>query len=278
MSSDKNKRTLQEQLTAAQKTVAVLMHRVEQSTDAAGDLQALLENNYALQKEIQHRLLEEHELKKFNQELEARVSERTKELDKANNLLTKKNILLKEMSIHDGLTGLYNRRHLTIAINREYKRAQRYKTDFSIIMLDLDYFKKVNDNHGHEFGDFVLTDFSSRLLHLTRETDIVCRMGGEEFVILMPETNLQGARTTAEKIRSSCNTKPFNDGKNQRQVTVSCGVTSLHAYPKKNAEKLLNIADKALYLAKGSGRNNVQTIALESEQGDVTSIDETLIP
>jgi len=278
MSSDKNNRTIQEQLTAAQKTIAVLLDRVEQSTDAAGDLQALLENNYALQKEIQNRLLEERELKKFNQALEIRVSERTKELDKANNLLKQKNKLLEEMSIRDGLTGLYNRRHLTRSINREYKRAQRYKTDFSIIMLDLDFFKKVNDTHGHDFGDFVLTDFSSRLRSLTRGTDVVCRMGGEEFVILMPETNLQGAKATAEKIRLSCNATPFNDGNNQRQVTVSCGVTSLHACPQKNAEKLLNIADKALYLAKGSGRNNVQTIPLETEQCDVTSINETLFP
>ena len=95
MSSDKSKRTLQEQLTAAKKTVTVLMDRVEKSTNAAGDLQALLENNYALQNEIQNRLLEGRELKKFNQELETRVRERTKELDTANNLLTEKNRLLE---------------------------------------------------------------------------------------------------------------------------------------------------------------------------------------
>ena len=278
MSSAKHERTVLEQLTAAQKTVTVLMDRVEQSTDEAGDLQALLENNFALQKEIQTRLLEEHELKKFNQELEARVRVRTKELDEANNLLKQKNKLLKEMAIRDGLTGLYNRRHLTNSINREYKRTQRYKTDFSIIMLDLDFFKKVNDNHGHDFGDFVLVNFSDRLLDCTRETDVVCRMGGEEFVILMPETNLQGARATAEKIRSSCETTPFSDGHNKRQVTVSCGITSLHSYPNNSAEKLLSIADKALYLAKDSGRNNVQTITRESERHNVTFRDDTLIP
>lgn len=270
MSTSNKERRLQEELTAAQKTVAVLMDRVEQSTDATGDLQALLENNYALQKEIQHRLLEESELKQFNHELEVRVTERTRELDTANNQLKQKNKLLEEMSVRDDLTGLHNRRYLSTALSQEFIRAKRYKTDFSILMLDLDFFKKVNDNHGHEFGDFVLTNFSSHLLSLTRATDIVCRCGGEEFVILMPETQLQGAINTAEKIRLHCDNTPFRDDNNTRKVTVSCGVTSLQSYPVETVDELLRIADKALYTAKGCGRNNVQSISYENEHLNAT--------
>ncbi len=269
MSSSIDKKSLQVQLQAAQKTIAVLMDRVEQSTDAAGDLQALLENNYAQQREIQLRRLEERELKKFNKELEARVQERTKELDKANNSLKQKNKLLKEMSVRDGLTGLYNRRHLSVSLSQEYIRAKRYGTDFSVVMFDLDSFKKVNDNHGHEFGDLVLQHFSERLLNLTRKSDIVCRFGGEEFVVIMPETHIEGAITIAEKIRAYCEEIPFADDCNQKQVTVSCGLTSLHAYPVEKSNELLKIADKALYNAKGHGRNNVQVLCYENDHHGV---------
>ncbi len=269
MSSSTDRKSFQDQLQAAQKTVAALMERVEQSTNAAGDLQALLENNYALQREIQLRRIEERELKTFNRALEARVQERTKELDRVNNSLKQKNKLLQEMSVRDGLTGLHNRRHLSTSLSREYHRAKRYGTDFSILMFDLDFFKKVNDNHGHEFGDFVLQDFSERLLNLTRKSDIVCRFGGEEFVVIMPETNLQGAVIIAEKIRVYCENTPFTDDNHQRKVTLSCGITSLHAYPVEKSNELLKIADKALYLAKGQGRNNVQILSYENDHYDI---------
>ncbi len=269
MNSSVDRESLRTQLRASQKTVAALMERVERSTNAAGDLQALLENNYALQREVQFRRIEEHELKIFNKELEARVQERTKELDRVNNSLKQKNKLLQEMSLRDGLTGLHNRRHLSTSLSREYQRARRYGTDFSILMFDLDFFKKVNDNHGHEFGDFVLQDFSERLLNLTRKSDIVCRFGGEEFVVIMPETNIQGAVIIAEKIRLYCEETPFVHGSHRRKVTLSCGITSLYAYPVEKSSKLLKIADKALYIAKGQGRNNVQILSYENDHYDI---------
>ena len=271
MSRSSDRESLQSQLQAAQKTVTVLMERVEQSTNAAGDLQELLENNYALQKEIQLRQIEERELKKFNKELEARVQERTKELDRANSSLKQKNKLLQEMSVRDELTGLYNRRHLSASLSHEYLRAKRYGTDFSILMFDLDFFKKVNDNHGHEFGDFVLQHFSKRLLNLTRKSDIICRYGGEEFVVIMPETSVQGAIIIAEKIRIFCEDTPYDDGDNQRKVTVSCGITSLHAYPVDKSNELIKVADKALYIAKGQGRNNAQVLSYENDHYDMAN-------
>lgn len=249
---------LERRLAAADKTIAVLMERVERNTDAAGNLHALLENNYTLQQEISAHIREEKELKKFNTELETKVADRTRELDKANSKLKSQNRLLKEMSVRDGLTGLFNRRHLNTTLHTEYERARRYGTDLALLIMDLDFFKEVNDNHGHDFGDFVLKEFGDRLVSLTREEDTCFRFGGEEFVILMPQTDQKGAMSAGEKIRAHFESNGFDNGQSYRIVTVSIGVTSLSHHKIQAQNDLISLADQALYQAKAEGRNQVK--------------------
>jgi len=137
--------------------------------------------------------------------------------------------LLQKMSITDDLTGLYNRRHLNTHLTRESEYCKRYKIALSCIMLDLDHFKQVNDFHGHEFGDEVLRSVSALIKESVRSSDYVFRFGGEEFVVLLPETGKEGAIRTADKIRSRITAAHIqNPGKTlSTQITISGGVTTL---------------------------------------------------
>ena len=251
---------LKRRLAAAEKTIAVLMERVEKSTNASGNLHALLENNFALQEKIAFQLREQEELQRFNDNLEAIVRQRTIALDKANSELLLANRQLREMTLRDGLTGLFNRRHLEDTLQIEFERAGRYGNILSLIVIDLDFFKQVNDNHGHDFGDYVLQEFSRRLRQLTRSTDSCCRFGGEEFVVIMPQTTLEGATATGEKIRDVCRRRPFDNGQHSRTVTVSIGVAAIGHPNIRVANDLITLADKALYQAKHNGRDQVQVM------------------
>jgi two-component system cell cycle response regulator len=177
---------------------------------------------------------------------------------------------MAEMVTRDQLTGLSNRRRMNEVLGQEFSRAVRYKSDLSCILLDLDYFKEVNDQFGHAFGDFVLHQFGERLSENVRETDYCFRYGGEEFMVLLPHTNISGAQDMAEKLRKICEKTPYQQGEISKIVTVSIGVTSIHDRNVDRAEELLGYADKALYQAKADGRNRVkiyQEVNL-SENGD----------
>ncbi|NOZ70262.1 MAG: diguanylate cyclase [Deferribacteres bacterium] len=128
---------------------------------------------------------------------------------------------LERLAIRDGLTGLYNHRHFREVIRQEYKKATRHMQPLSCIMLDLDHFKAVNDNHGHQFGDFVLAQSAEILKRLVRDTDFLARYGGEEFFIILPSTDLQGAFILAERIRVAFANNIFRKGNISDVVTVS---------------------------------------------------------
>ena len=166
------------------------------------------------------------------------------------------NSQLEYLAMTDDLTGLANRRAFFIQGANEIKKARRYGTPLSLLMLDVDEFKTVNDRYGHEMGDFVLQSLVRAMLENVRETDMVVRMGGEEFSILLPNTRAKDAFMLAERIRLAIEaiTYPVTDG--LLQVTVSIGVT---AYKQKmvDIDALLRIADAAMYQAKGEGRNQV---------------------
>lgn len=162
---------------------------------------------------------------------------------------------MAEMAIRDGLTRLYNRSRMNDVLKNEFNRAKRYKGDLSCLMIDLDHFKVVNDQFGHVFGDSVLKQFAKRLTESVRESDTCFRYGGEEFMVLLPQTGIEGAITLAEKIRQRCEKTPYNDGRSETTVTVSIGVTSIRSRTAEKPEDLLSQADKALYKAKTSGRN-----------------------
>ncbi|TAN38292.1 MAG: sensor domain-containing diguanylate cyclase [Nitrospirae bacterium] len=164
---------------------------------------------------------------------------------------------LEKLSITDYLTGIYNVRYFYHRIIQEFSRAQRYSSSLSCLMLDIDFFKKVNDVHGHKTGDMVLKEFATVLRRHCRKSDVLARYGGEEFIILLPETAPEGAFSEAERIRKHISSHKFKSLKNKNELTVSIGIaTSPH--PKIKAhDDLIASADSALFTAKNSGRNRV---------------------
>lgn len=156
---------------------------------------------------------------------------------------------LEKLASIDLLTSIYNRRKFEELFDREYKRSKRYKSELSIIFFDIDYFKKINDTYGHDVGDVILKEVSSTITKNLRETDIFARWGGEEFIILLPETNSNKAFEVAENIRIAILNTNFKDVK---RVTISLGITQLKQELQKS---FLKRADQALYKAKNEGRN-----------------------
>ncbi len=155
----------------------------------------------------------------------------------------------KKLSLHDPLTGLANRRLMDIVLERSFARAKRLESSLSALMLDIDYFKKYNDTHGHTAGDALLVKVADVILKETRGMDLVVRYGGEEFLVLLFETGLDPAYDVAERIRKSVEAK--------MKITVSIGISSYHG-DMKNKKELIEKADEALYLAKQKGRNRVE--------------------
>jgi two-component system, cell cycle response regulator len=163
-----------------------------------------------------------------------------------------------EMAVTDGLTGLHNRRYLDSHLQTLFDRAVSRHRPLSVMITDLDRFKSINDSHGHDGGDDVLREFARRLRKNVRGIDLACRFGGEEFVVVMPDTDGQVAERVAERIRSEIEKAPFAIGRNGQMiaVTVSVGVSSLSRGVDSVAE-LMKRADLALYEAKNGGRNRV---------------------
>jgi len=161
---------------------------------------------------------------------------------------------LRELSTTDGLTKLFNRRHLDDSLDVELKRARRYKMDVSILMFDVDHFKRFNDEHGHDQGDRVLQTLAKVMRDAVREVDIPCRYGGEEFLIILTNTPANGALVIAERLRQSVE-ETLIDG---LRVTISIGVASFPAIDVESPEKFIELADAALYRAEDGGRNCVR--------------------
>jgi diguanylate cyclase (GGDEF)-like protein/PAS domain S-box-containing protein len=164
---------------------------------------------------------------------------------------------LRNQSIKDSLTGLYNRRYLTEMLEREIRRAVRAEQSLGILMLDLDHFKKFNDTYGHEAGDTVLRETASFLTKSIRVEDVVCRFGGEEFVVILPTADLNAAHARAERIRSKLRELTvLHQGQSLGMITVSVGVATLPQHGT-SPKDLLEAADAALYRAKREGRDRV---------------------
>ncbi len=172
---------------------------------------------------------------------------------------------VKELSIIDGLTGLYMRRHFLERFHEELKRSVKYHHPLAVLMLDIDHFKRYNDEFGHLVGDATLKEVASVLRSSLRKVDIVARYGGEEFIAVLPETNLQAASEVAERIRSSIARHIVNVYNVETRVTVSLGISLFPddvpdrgpEYQEELAFELIRHADKALYRAKEEGRNRV---------------------
>ncbi len=168
------------------------------------------------------------------------------------------NLETQRLSMTDGLTGLYNYRQFQVFLEREVQSSQRYRHPVSLILVDLDHFKRVNDKYGHLVGDQVLQEVAELLRELSRETDIVARYGGEEFVILLPKTSLEGAHDYAERIRAAVEKRDFAmDAGQQMKLTISLGVGCFPAEGVEDGKALIEVSDMALYEAKNAGRNRV---------------------
>lgn len=161
--------------------------------------------------------------------------------------------VLQKMATIDPLTSLLNRRRFSEFLEHEIERTKRYKTELSIIMFDIDHFKKINDTYGHKEGDNVLKLLGIRMKDIIRESDIIARWGGEEFMVLAVNTDMQNAQIIAEKFRTDIESQRFP---NMTGFTVSAGVTQFEDGD--NAASLIDRVDKALYQAKNSGRNQVR--------------------
>jgi len=164
---------------------------------------------------------------------------------------------LEEMAMTDGLTGVYNQAYFKRRFVEEFKRAMRYDLLLSLMILDIDFFKKINDTYGHLAGDQFLSEFSGRLQAQVREIDILARYGGEEFIILMPQTNLDGACIFAERLRHAIEQMEVPFDTQTLKATVSIGVAAFLPELDQDQQSLLRRADEALYRAKKGGRNRV---------------------
>ena len=166
---------------------------------------------------------------------------------------------LQQQAMQDGLTGLFNRRYFDSSFPRELVRAAQESYAVAVILMDIDYFKKVNDTFGHQAGDRVLQVFADLLLKYSRSSDIVCRYGGEEFVLALPGMTLNNAFQHAEQIRLSFQAARVKFGDKEINTTVSGGIC---VFPDnaKTGDDLLQLADKALYAAKAYGRNCIKYV------------------
>ena len=218
----------------------------EQKVSFSGDF------SYAINSMIKI-LQEKEELDRINREKDIKLQKYADELA----ALNKK---LQELAITDSLTGVLNRRQFDVQMEHELQRSQRFSKTFSLVMFDIDYFKQFNDDFGHQAGDQVLVAICQYVKREIRQTDRLYRYGGEEFTLILPETNIDNAAQLAEKIRRNiAETTVLYHGYQLPQITASFGVAS-YSQQIHDPAHLINAADKALYHAKNSGRNCVRLL------------------
>jgi hemerythrin len=192
------------------------------------------------------------EMKELNLHLEQKVHDRTRELEQA---YTK----LKIVSLTDVLTGLPNRRHAMENLQELWVESVATQKPLSCMMIDADYFKEVNDNHGHDAGDLVLRELSRTLKNEVRTDDMVCRLGGDEFLIICPDTALDGARYLAEQLVGKVKAMKIPTGDEFWHSSVSIGVAARSA-DMNNFDELIKMSDLSLYKAKEDGRGCARTL------------------
>ncbi len=195
----------------------------------------------------------QHKLVRLNSELEDRVLLRTQALEDANRRL-------KDMAARDSLTGLYNRRHFSDLLSQIFAESSRYGSNLSCIMIDLDNFKEVNDTLGHQAGDDLLRLTSAAILRSIREADIAIRYGGDEFIVLLPQTSPDEARHSAQRILDAFRTDIDRDMPAASIASLSIGLACRRNGEPRDGDGLVQLADEALYLAKAGGKNRITVV------------------
>ncbi|MBK8266878.1 MAG: diguanylate cyclase [Planctomycetes bacterium] len=204
-------------------------------------------------------------LLRLNTELEARVEKRTEALEQATSKF-------KELAAKDSLTGLYNRRHFNELIGQLYAESTRYHSDLTCMMIDLDNFKRVNDSLGHQIGDELLKLTASVLLECVREADVAVRYGGDEFIVLMPQTAQEDARRSAERIISRFRSELAKQLPEASIASLSIGLASRANELPTDPMQLVQLADEALYLAKAGGKNRITVLRPVPTHADNSSV------
>ncbi|MCR9214855.1 MAG: PleD family two-component system response regulator [Proteobacteria bacterium] len=162
-----------------------------------------------------------------------------------------------ELAVTDSLTGLYNRRYMKNHLDALLQRANMDYKPVSVLIMDIDYFKNVNDSYGHDVGDDVIKGFASRIGKSVRGVDLACRYGGEEFVVVMPDTDLAVASSVSERLRRQIADQTFKDAKGTYELAITCSIGVTVSREQEDSDSLLKRADEALYAAKRDGRNRV---------------------
>ncbi|HUO57238.1 MAG TPA: GGDEF domain-containing protein [bacterium] len=178
----------------------------------------------------------------------------------------KKNVALSDQVVTDPLTGLGNHRFLHDVFKIEFRKHQTSRQPISCVMMDLDHFKRINDNFGHPFGDHVLKQFASILRRCVREGDTLARYGGEEFLCILPNCDGEQVRAVAERIRKATEAHPFTHKENSVRLTVSLGAVTSYESTGLNYRQLIALSDQALYEAKGKGRNRLVQASIRMDQ------------
>lgn len=235
------------------------------SSENSDDLKRMLEagaNDFMrkpfLFEEFTARIKAQLRLKEYFDEIQKHIAEEERlnmKLLEVNNKITELNAKLEDMAITDYLTGVYNRRYILEYLEKEIERCKRYSNCFSVVLFDIDHFKNFNDNHGHLIGDEVLKHFCEIIIHNTRKSDLLGRFGGEEFLLILPSSDLEQCYNHAENLRMQVEKSAFSSDGNDLVITVSAGIAEF----KKNDDgiSLLKRADDALLLAKRQGRNRI---------------------
>ena len=248
-------------IAAGDKAASVVVSELEQVCKDGGVISTEVVSSYlrdadgvahtilGITRNVSERKAAELALRETNRQLHARIEE-----------IGRLQVALQELAVRDSLTGLYNRRYLDETLEREVSRARREGNPLSLVMLDIDYFKRVNDTYGHQVGDEALRMLATTLLADIRAEDVACRYGGEEFLILLPNMPLETAVQRAEAWRLAIESLSVGLGNFHLTFTISLGVS---AYPEhgKTPDDLTRCADQALYRAKNEGRNQVSVFA-----------------
>ena len=198
-------------------------------------------------------------VEKFGLEKEIKISQgKLAEMSSLEKEMKQAQIQLAEMSTRDELTGLYNRRYFIESLERELARAKRYKRNLGFCMIDLDKFKYINDTYGHLAGDMTLSNIGRMFDDHFRQGDLICRYGGEEFAVILPDTSLKSAMAVCERLRKKVLSHKFKYNSSDFSISISIGVAMYNNLVHKSSNELVSAADQALYRAKKEGRNSVR--------------------